>query len=143
MDINNMPPQPVPPPPAPVEEVKAPEPVKEEVKAPEPPKAESEFYAAVKGDTYASIAAQFSISEEDLKALNPDAGKKIKDGTMLRVVDKNEYHTVAKGDNYGKIAKQYNLKLSDLKTMNNIKDEPITNYKRLIIKMNNTPPPAK
>ncbi len=108
------------------------------VEAPAP--VAEKFYTSVKGDTYATIAKNANITEDDLRAMNPAAtGKKPKDGTVLRVVDENVYHTVVKGDSYGKIAKLYSIKMLDLKKLNNIKEEPITNYKKLIIKNNNTP----
>ena len=132
---------PVPAPIAKVDSVIAPPPVAEkmeEVKTEAPKSDEPKFYTSEKGDTYNSIAGKFSLTEEELRAINGNAsGKKPKEGTSIRVVDENQYHVVQKGDSYAKVAKQYNIKATELKKINNIKEEPISKYKKLIIKNNN------
>jgi peptidoglycan-associated lipoprotein len=85
-----------------------------------------EIYTAKKGDSFTSIAKNYSMTVKELKTLNGLKGEAIFEGMELKVtMDANyadydkKFYTLEKGDDsWATVAKKLNMKASDLKKLN-------------------------
>lgn len=87
----------------------------------------SGYYVVKKGDTLWSIARNYGLTVDELKALNNLTSNNLNIGDTLLVskatiapgTEGNQYYTVLKGDTLYSIAQKYNMSLDELKALNN------------------------
>ncbi|XZG69444.1 LysM peptidoglycan-binding domain-containing protein [Chitinibacteraceae bacterium HSL-7] len=106
----------------------------------EVPKA-SGRYRVKRGDTLFSIAQQFNMSVDDLKALNHMRGSQVRAGQQLRVSgtpaaeaprrEASRIYTVRKGDTLGEIAEKTGMSVSELKSLNGIRGNTVRQGQKL------------
>lgn len=92
------------------------------------------YVVAFPGDTYASIAKEFGMSEKKLKEYNDSKEKKVKEWEEVYLEPKSDEApegarsaTIGEGENMRSISQRYGIKLSVLKGLNKkAKDKPGT-----------------
>ena len=110
------------------------------------PIAGSGYYTVKPGDTLWSIARDYGLTVDELKAINNLTSNTLSVGSTLLVKSDNtsippldeelegyEYYTVQKGDTLYSIAKKFDLTVDELKNYNNLINNTLSVGQRLII----------
>ncbi len=83
------------------------------------------IYSVHKGDTIASVAKMFNLSQKTIIYVNGlKPGQSLNEGDALVILPTNGIkHIVKKGDTLAKIAKTYNADIEDIKQFNSLEDD--------------------
>ncbi len=92
-------------------------------------------YTVVEGDTVASIAAQFGITEQTIRwANNLTDGEAVKEGKVLDILPRDGIvYTVESGDTVADIAEKYKASASVITTYNDLEISGLTEGLKIII----------
>ncbi len=97
-------------------------------------------YMVKSGDTLYSIARNYGLSVEELKALNNLSGSALSIGQVLKIkpetTSSNEtdnYYIVQKGDSLYKIANRFKTTVNEIVALNNLKSTLLSIGQRLLI----------
>ena len=78
-----------------------------------------------KGETLYGISKTYSVSQDDIIALNPDASKGLKTGTSILIPQPNQqqdnsvvYHTIKKGDTLYNLSVKYDTSIENILSLN-------------------------